>query len=361
MLPNVPKRYDTIIAPTSDKNPRNGEGAIVELRDGRLLLAWTHFTGGGRDHSGAEIWGRISSDGGHGWDESCLLQENVGACNVMSVGFLRLYSGALLFGFAVKNHPSEDCRYYIRRSDDDGQTWRDPILAIPEPGYFVVNNDRLVQTTTGRLLVPAAKSIDARYHCVSTCFSSDDEGRTWHRHAPYLDLPDSAVGGLQSNPVGLQEPGIIECVDGSLWMYTRTDRGCIYASRSTDGGESWSDPEPTELAAPTAPASAKRLPGSEDILILYNDRRDVPYSADRSTQFHHRTPLVSAVSHDGGRTWGHHQIVEPDVTRSYCYTSIAFHGEDTLLTYYVGVAGGPNLLDLKLCIVPTAAWTASPL
>ena len=29
-----------------------------------------------------------------------------------------------------------------------------------------------------------------------------------------------------------------------------------------------------------------------------------------------------------------------------------------LLTYYVGVVGGPNLLDLKLCIVPTAAWTA---
>jgi hypothetical protein len=33
------------------------------------------------------------------------------------------------------------------------------------------------------------------------------------------------------------------------------------------------------------------------------------------------------------------------------------HGENTLLTYYVGRAGGPNLLDLKLCIVPTAAWT----
>jgi hypothetical protein len=40
------------------------------------------------------------------------------------------------------------------------------------------------------------------------------------------------------------------------------------------------------------------------------------------------------------------------------YSSIAFHDEDTLLTYYVGVAGGPNLLDLKLCIVPTAACTA---
>jgi hypothetical protein len=149
-------------------------------------------------------------------------------------------------------------------------------------------------------------------------------------------------------------------------MYTRTDRGSIYTSRSCNGGKSWSPPEPSELIAPTAPASAKRLPGSDDILILYNDRSGrhdgtgIPYSTDRSTAFHHRTPLAAAVSHDGGRTWGHHQLVESDLTRSYCYSSITFHGENTLLTYYVGQVAGPRLVDLKLCIVPTAAWTASP-
>jgi sialidase-1 len=193
-------------------------------------------------------------------------------------------------------------------------------------------------------------SVDARYHCVSTCFWSDDEGRTWQRQAPYLDLPDSAVG--------LQEPGIVECADGTLWRYMRTDRGCIYASRSADGGETWSPPKPTTLIAPVAPASARRLPGRNEILILYNDRRGVPYSPDRGSAFHHRTPLAAALSSDGGRSWHSHKLVESDRSKSYCYTSIAFHGEDTLLTYYVGVAGGPNLLDLKLCIVPTAAWTA---
>jgi hypothetical protein len=137
----------------------------------------------------------------------------------------------------------------------------------------------------------------------------------------------------------------------------RTDRGCIYASRSVDDGESWSIPEPTDLIAPVAPASARRLPGSDDILIVYNDRSGVPYSSDRTAKFHDRTPLVAAVSSDGGHTWHHHKLVESDRHKSYCYTSIAFHGEDTLLTYYVGVAGGPNLLDLKLAIVPTAAWT----
>ena len=349
MPDQVPKRFEPIIAPTGPGNPRNGEGAIVSLRDGRLLLGWTRFTGGGRDHSGAEICGRFSADGGYTWDRPFLLQENIGACNVMSVGFLRLQSGALLFGFAIKNHASSDCRYYLRRSIDEAETWSEPCLAIPEAGYFVVNNDRLLQTRAGRLLIPVAKSVDARYHCVSSCFVSDDDGQTWQRHTPYLDLP--------GNPVGLQEPGIVECADDSLWMYMRTDQGCIYASRSTDGGERWTVPEPTELVAPTAPASARRLPRSDDILILYNDRRGVPYSANRGTEFHHRTPLTAAVSHDGGRTWGHHVRVESDTNKSYCYTSITFHDENTLLTHYVGLAGGPNLLHLKLNIVPTSAWT----
>jgi sialidase-1 len=179
MLPHVPKRHETIIAPTSEGNSRNGEGAIVSLRGGRLLLGWKRFTGGGRDHSGAEIWGRISKDGGLTWEDPFLLQENIGRCNVMSVGFLRLHSGTLLFGFAVKNHPAEDCHYTVRHSSDEGETWSEPILAISEPGWFVVNNDRLLQTRQGRLLIPAAKSIDARYHCVSSCFCSDDEGRPW--------------------------------------------------------------------------------------------------------------------------------------------------------------------------------------
>ncbi len=39
----------------SDKTPRNSEGSIIELSDGRLLLATTRFVGGARDNSAAHI------------------------------------------------------------------------------------------------------------------------------------------------------------------------------------------------------------------------------------------------------------------------------------------------------------------
>ncbi|MHB1294212.1 MAG: sialidase family protein [Anaerolineae bacterium] len=340
--------HETIIGPVSPTNPRNGEGAMVPLRDGRLLLAWSRFLGG-EDHAAAEIWARQSTDGGGTWGEPYLLQPNVGGCNVMSVSLLRLAMGDLLLGYLVKDHASADCHLFVRRSADEGDSWSEPVPATPEEGYFVVNNDRLVQTQSGRLLVPASKSIVGTEHSVAGCFLSDDEGATWRRAAPYIDL---------SGIIGLQEPGIVELADGGLWMYQRTNEGRIYASRSADGGESWGSAEPTTLVAPQAPATAKRLPGSGAILMIYNDRQGVPYSPEWKNPFHHRTPLVAVVSEDGGRTWGHAQLVEADTTHSYCYTSIAFQGDVTLLTYYVGRAGGPNLMDLKLKIVPTAAWTA---
>ena len=338
--------WEEIISPTSPRNPRNGEGAIVALPDGRLLLAWGRFAGP-HDHSPAEILGRCSSDGGFTWGEAFLLQENLGRCNVMSASFLALRSGDLLFGFLVKGHKSGDCHFCVRCSADEGRTWSAPVVVTPEEGYFVVNNDRLLQAGTGRVVVPVCQCLQPDYHALSTSYASDDEGRTWHRYAEFVDIPGR---------VGADEPGIVECADGSLWMYIRTDKRRIYACRSIDGGETWTTPEATELVAPTSPCSAKRLPGSGDILLIYNDRQAVRDTADDRV-FHWRTPLTAALSSDGGRTWHHHRLVEADRSRSYCYTSIEFYKDTTLLSYYVGKAGGPNLVDMKLKIVPTSAWT----
>ncbi len=342
--------HEEIINPVGPGNPRNGEGDIVSLGDGSLLMAWSRFSGPD-DHSQGEIWARRSRDGGYTWDAPALFQENLGRCNVMSVSFLRLRSGDLLFGFAIKNHESQDCHMFVRRSGDDGRTWSAPIPATPEEGYIGANNNRLIQTRSGRVLLPVFRCIGEHYHSLGSVFGSDDDGRSWRRLCSYLDLPGR---------VGAGEPGVVQCADGSLWMWMRTDKQRIYACRSFDDGESWSELAPTGLIAPISPASAARLPGSNDLLILYNDRRtcppvvgDVPWNS----QFNWRTPLVAAVSSDNGESWHGFKYVEADESRSYCYTSITFHGDATLLTYYVGKPGGPNLVDMKLKIVPTAAWT----
>ena len=140
-MKSIPTLHEEIINPTNPANPRNGEGSVVALRDGRLLMAWTKFTGP-HDHSQGEIYGRYSLDDGFTWGEPFLLQKNIGQCNVMSVSFLRLSNGDLLLGHGIKNHESLDCHMFVKRSHDDGKTWSEHVNATPEEGYIGANNDR---------------------------------------------------------------------------------------------------------------------------------------------------------------------------------------------------------------------------
>ena len=330
------------LLPPSAENPRNSEGSIIELKDGKLFLAYSHFYGGDRDESPACIAGRFSKDKGKTWSkEDDPIIENEGKQNVMSVTLLRLISGEIKLFYAVKNS-SSDCRLYMRNSKDEGKTWSDKILAIPEEeNYYVVNNDRVIQHTSGRLLVPAAYMPCSRGKHgpeVSMCFFSDDEGKTWQKSKTELQAPSSS-------PSGLQEPGIIELKDGSLMMLMRTDLGCQFRSYSQDKGETWSPAQPTDIASPLSPATVKRIPKTSDLLLIWNDHSGkYPYVSGK------RTPLCSAISQDEGKTWKNSKLLENDPDGWYCYTSCTFVDERVVLSYCAGNSqiGGLNLLQITL-------------
>ena len=138
--------------PPGERNPRNSEGDFIRLNDGRLLLIYTRFTGGGGDHDAADLVSRQSMDGGKTWsqtDQTVIANES--GWNVMSVSLLRLLDGRIALFYARKNSLT-DCRPVVRFSADEGQNWSDavPVIADDDVGYFVLNNDRVVQLTGGR-------------------------------------------------------------------------------------------------------------------------------------------------------------------------------------------------------------------
>ena len=74
----------------------------------------------------------------------------------MSVSLLRLNNGAIAL-FYVRKNSLDDCHPQVRFSTDEAHTWSAPIPVIPsEKGYFVLNNDRVIQTTRGRLIAPVS-------------------------------------------------------------------------------------------------------------------------------------------------------------------------------------------------------------
>ncbi|MBA4148647.1 MAG: exo-alpha-sialidase [Verrucomicrobia bacterium] len=316
------------------ENPRKSEGDFIRLKSGRILFIYAEFYGGRGDASPAHLVSIFSDDAGKTWSEKPeMVVPNKGEQNVMSVSLLRLKSGKIAMFYLVK-HGFHDCRPYLQISDDEANTWSEPQLTVAPPGYFVLNNDRVIQTSTGRLIMPLAfhrqrgasntahSSFDKR--AIAMWFYSDDEGKTWRESDDWWALQ-------AHTQTGMQEPGIVELSNGTLLSWARTDQNYQYACISTNDGKNWSAPQPTTLRSPTSPATIERLPGSSDLLAIYNDVSNVAPGNEKK-----RTPLVSAISKDNGKTWINQKVIEPDPDGWFCYTAMEFVDDAVLLAYCAG-------------------------
>jgi sialidase-1 len=334
----LPKGVErTLVLPPGDNNARNSEGDFIQLKDGRLLFVYTHFTDSGSDAGKAHLAGRHSSDGGLTWTtEDVLVLPNEGGQNVMSVSLLRLQNDEIALFYLRKNSDG-DCRPYMRISADEAGSWGEAILCIEPEGYFVVNNDRVIQLESGRLVIPAA------CHCLgeeewtgrgrAVCYLSDDNGRTWRRCETTLEAPEASKSGLQ-------EPLVVELKDGRLMMLARTDQGCQMRSWSNDAGVTWSAPEMTGIMSPVSPASCERIPKTGDLLLVWND-----HSAVEEALKGMRTPFNTAISRDEGKSWEKVKTLADDPNGWYCYTAIHFMNDHLLLGHCAGDrrTGGLNL------------------
>ena len=262
-------------------NPRNSEGDFITLKDGRIMFVFTHYTGNhGDDNDNAFLAARYSDDNGKSWSsEDVKIVGQEGKMNVMSVSLLRLKNGEIAL-FYLKINSEDDCIPMMRISNDEAKTWSGPIPCITDkPGYFVLNNNRVIQLKDGRILFAVAlhQSFKERIGSIWSYYS-DDNGRTW--------MP----GNEASNPDSIitQEPGVVELKNGEIMMFMRTTAGVQYLSFSKDKGISWSPVERSIIKSPCSPASITRIPSSGDLLMVWNN----------NGENQKRTPLNIAISKD---------------------------------------------------------------
>jgi hypothetical protein len=332
-------------------NPRNSEGDFVRLAGGRWLFVYTHFDGGSDDHASAHLAGRVSDDDGLTWSQQDReILPNEAGMNVMSVSLVRLFDGRIAL-FYLRKESVTDCRPYVRYSDDEARTWGVPaqIVADQDAAYYVVNNDRVIQLSSGRLVVPAARHAVRRdppafsSYGEALCYVSDDAGATWQRGhgAPVGPRADGV-------PVMIQEPGVVELNDGRLMMYARTDAGSQYLAMSSDGAGSWSELRPSEIVSPLSPASIERVPTSGDLMLVWNNHAGIAEELSGK-----RTPLTVALSDDEGDHWGRVRNLEENPHGWYCYTAMAFAADYALLAYCAGDRReGNGLATLQITRVP---------
>ena len=315
-------------------NARNSEGDFIQLKDGRLMLIYTKFVGSkSHDHATADLMARYSSDEGRSWtaEDEPVLERQAGESNLMSVSLLRLQDDRIALFYVMKYTSPKGARYsyfdsiLMRTSDDEGQTWSDAthVSPVDNPGYRVLNNDRVIQLKTGRLVVPVATHYlpgwkGWRDSAEISCYLSDDGGTTWRNSTSTL-----------STDLLAQEPGVVELTDDRVMLFCRS-RDCQLTSYSDDGGSTWSPLQRSNMPQPTtSPASIERIPSTGDLLLVWNNGDD-PHAKLKPVG---RRPFSAAVSSDDGKTWRNIRNIGTDPDGWYCYTAIEFVGEHILLAH----------------------------
>ncbi|MCH2116976.1 MAG: glycoside hydrolase [Pirellulales bacterium] len=313
------------------ERPRHGAGTIVELNDGKLLLAWMEHVGGdtiGHDHAPCNIAQMTSSDGGYTWEDRKIFVENApGDVNIHYPCFGRLNNGEILFCFQrlhlLAPGKPQSSTSFSRRSADDGKTFSEPVMhninqKRPIAAYL------LTQLSTGRIIHPLQQVLGdwcgPTDHQINSCAYSDDLGHTWKQSENWVDLPMR----------GAMEPHIVELSDGRLLMYMGTQLGAIFQSTSYDGAVTWSSPQTTGLRAPESMPCLVKFPHTGDLLVIWNHSTYDP-------NFDHcgkRTPLTTAISRDEGKTWENFKNIETDPLYEFTNPSCHFTSAGKVIIMY---------------------------
>ena len=322
--------------PPSEGNPRNSEGSFLRAPSGEILFAYSAYCGTSpHDHAACNIKMIRSRDEGESWSEPEMIATAAffGTENIMSVSALTLTDGALAFYFLIKeNDGTSTLGRSISR--DGGATFTPERINWDVPAaYYVINNDRLVRTSDGKIIAPAAyyppcKSKYGIYNpAITVLLVSEDDGASFKMHHFARLCHSDTV----NRKYGLQEPGIIELSRDVFWIWMRTGASYQYQSYSLDGLKSFTTPEPSGFTSPDSPMQVVRY----DANTLYAVYNPVPnYNGkDKTPWGWGRTPIVIRKSTDNGKTFGELNTVEAG-ERGFCYPAVFFTADGSMLCAY---------------------------
>ncbi len=299
---------------------RSWPGDIVELKDGRLLMAYKN----------EGIAARTSEDRGRTWSDEFMLVPNPRPPSLQGYychpSFLRLPNGDMLLSYIynAQTIPYYGHNYY-RRSSDEGRTWSEQYVLTPYAGYIIVHNDKLRLLSDGRIIAPAEykkhrpSSADHSDYAAVT-FYSDTDGYSWQMSKNDVDvLPHEA-----------QEPHVVELKEGRVMLLFRTYSGYVGRAYSADRCETWSAGELVEDLPLSKNASAltiDRIPTTGDLLLMR-------CTGEGGPEGRYRTPFVAAISQDDGQTWIHERVIAGDPDEDYGYQSVTFVEDMAIVSYH---------------------------
>lgn len=306
--------HEEIFAPGSCAFAQCHASTVCLLPNGRPAAAW--FAGSKEGAPDVDIW--FARRQGDGWEAPRRVAAHAGVPCWNPVLLCR--EGRLLLFYKVGAEIAA-WQTLLRRSDDGGDSWSDPVELVPgdHGGRGPVKNKCLV-LADGALLAPSSTE-GGGWRCFTD--RSDDGGHSWRRSPDVpCDIPLAAGRGLI-------QPTLWQTPDGVVHMLMRSSEGSLYQSESRDGGVSWAAARRTALPNNNCGVDLAQL--ADGRLVLAHNPVEGNWGP--------RSPLALALSADGGHSWSAPQPLEhiPCDKNEYraelSYPAIVAAGQQLFLTY----------------------------
>ncbi|QDX28965.1 sialidase family protein [Dickeya poaceiphila] len=313
--------------------PQNHASNLLHLPDGDVLCVW--FGGTQEGVSDISIYLSRLVKGSGQWTPAVKLSDDPTRSEQNPVLFLAPDGVLWLLYTAQKSGNQDTAIVRYRQSLDQGYTWGEIGVLLEQPGTFI--RQPITVLPNGDWLLPV-------FYCrvqpgekwvgnddISAVKISSDRGQTWRESV----VPNS-TGCVHMN-ITLLKDGTLLALFRSRWA------DFIYRSHSTDGGETWSEPEATNLPNNNSSIQVTTLDNghlalvfnamnadgaTERRLSLYDEIEDeeesdakMPEIATGRSAFWGapRAPMTLAISEDGGKTWPWQRNLE--VGDGYCMTN----------------------------------------
>jgi predicted neuraminidase len=315
---------------------QNHAANLCVLPGGDLGCVW--FGGTQEGMSDISVWFSRLKSGATRWSEAVKLSHDRDRSEQNPILFVAP-DGRLWLLYTAQRFGNQDTAIVrCRTSSDGGRTWSDIATLIDRPGTFV--RQPPIVTDDGVWLLPVfyCRAVPGEKwdgsNDVSAVLRSDDGGKSWQEYV----VPGS-LGCVHMNIVRLADRTLL-----ALFRSRWADN--IQASRSTDGGRSWSAPVPTVLPNNNSSIQATALADGA-VALVFNDASAAQATERRASLYDEiddsdavgepqgavapktdarkafwgapRAPMTIAISRDGGVTWPHKRNLE--VGDGFCMTN----------------------------------------
>lgn len=313
--------------------PQNHASNLLALPNGDLLCTW--FGGSQEGMADISIYLSRLKKGTNLWSPAEKLSNDATRSEQNPMLFRAPDSTLWLLWTAQHSGNQDTAIVRYRQSHDDGNTWGDIHTLIDEAGTFI--RHPIVITENGNWLLPVfycVKKAGEKWvgnHDYSAVKISSNQGKTWRS----IDVPNS-LGCVHMNIVPLANQRLVA-------LYRSRWADFIYRSISTDGANSWTPPETTNL--PNNNSSIQAIALHDGRLALMFNFSSAHNATERRTSLYDeiedtdnpdaearilpnqrsafwgapRAPMSLAISEDEGKTW---QVLRHlDEGDGYCMTN----------------------------------------